>query len=376
MLYYRFHGFPVAADGPIGGTFARITEFFDAALIRNVPLRFCFFGKHGCDRIIARFPEFLRFLSVAASQVDGREVELLSNFGPSAPGAFAGPVDDAPPETIGAVLAGIPQEFPIYSAHFVLGPILEGTTLVSSSPLQSLLMEMDLQSISLGWQSSPTRDGQRYFLSFIEPLLSADPKQPVPAWIQTLYSAFPGASAEKIRSDADWITMDYGMVVSSGGSFIKCRSIGQDLKLPNDLPDSQAASRLTYAPLRGARSAIARAFSDDGWKAVLGRGSARFYEFDKRSRGGRRLGLLFWIQNHGRSSRTISSSMQLLAGRKRLTVPVLAERSTRHQYEAPNSQVLGQILDNMRIVVKYLESTWIREIEEAVGSGPRDSKPG
>jgi hypothetical protein len=203
-------------------------------------------------------------------------------------------------------------------------------------------------------------------LSFIEPLLSADPKQPVPAWIQALYHAFPGASAEKIRSDADWITMDYGMVVSSGGSFIKCRSIGEDLRFPHELPDSQVASLLKYGRLRDARGAIAHAFSEDGWKEVSGRRSAGFYELDKRSRGGRLLGLLFWIENHGRSLRTVSSSMQMLAGRKRLTVPVLAERSTRHQYEAPNSQVLGQILDNMKMVVRHLESTWVREIEEAL----------
>ncbi len=375
MLYYRFHDFPVAADAPLGATVARIKECLDKAGVGNARLRFCLFGTRGCAQIVARFPEFRRFLSTAGPQRGGPPVEHLSNFGPSAPGAFAGPVADVPPETIAAVVAGIPQEFPISTLHLTLGPILQGATLLRRSGLRSPLMETDLQSISLGWQSSPTADGRRYFLSFIEPLPTADEKQPVPAWMQTLYSAFPAAAAEEIRSDIDWIMTDYQMVVSSGGSFIGSKSIGDDLKLPHVLPGSLAASRLNYAQLRDVRSIIAHMFADDGWKQAPGPRYAGMCELRKRSSGGRRLGLLFWIQKHGRSSRTISGAMQLVAERRKLTLGVLAERSTRRDYEAPNPQVLSQILDNMRVVVKYLENTWVTEIEEVLGPVPPEHKP-
>ena len=68
--------------------------------------------------------------------------------------------------------------------------------------------------------------------------------------------------------------------------------------------------------------------------------------------------------------------MRLVSARRMLTLGVLAERSTRRDYEVPNSQVLSQVLDNMRVVVKYLENTWVMEVEEALGPRTRDSKLG
>jgi hypothetical protein len=59
-----------------------------------------------------------------------------------------------------------------------------------------------------------------------------------------------------------------------------------------------------------------------------------------------------------------------------LTLGVMAERSTRHGYEVPNPQVLSQILENMRVVVEYLENTWVAELEEVLGPRRRDSKLG
>ena len=150
MLYYRFHNFPVAADAPLGATFAQIKEGLEKAGVRNVPLRFLFLGARGCAEIVARFPELRRFWSTAGGKSGDPPIEHLSNFGPSAPGAFAGPSGEVATETIAAVTAGIPREFPIHSAHFSLGPILEGATLARSSHVRSPLMEMHLQCISLG----------------------------------------------------------------------------------------------------------------------------------------------------------------------------------------------------------------------------------
>jgi hypothetical protein len=75
-------------------------------------------------------------------------------------------------------------------------------------------------------------------------------------------------------------------------------------------------------------------------------------------------------------SRSISAVMELVAERRNLTLGVVAERSTRHEYEVPNSEVMSQILDNTRVVVKYLEKTWITELEEALGPRRQNSKIG
>ena len=377
MRYYRLHSFPVAADVPLGATFARVKECLDKAGVRKAPLRFCLNGPRGCATIVARFPELRRFLSTAGRQTGATPVEHLSNYGPSAPGAFAGPSGEVSREMIAAIAAGIPHEFPISTATFALGPILRGATRVPSSRLHSPFLEMNLQSVNLSWQSSPTRDGRKYSLSFNEPLPTALRAQPVPAWIRRLYSAFPGASAEKISSDVDRIMMDYRMVVLySGGSFIGSKSIGDDLKLPHELPDSQAASRLNHAPLRGFHSTIAGVFADDGWKPAAGIWQTGIHQLRKKSPGGRRLVLLFWIQKSGRSSRSLSGLMRLVSERRMLTLRVMAERSSRRDYEIPNPQVLSQILENMRVVVKYLQKTWVADLEEVLGPRHRDSRLG
>ena len=213
-------------------------------------------------------------------------------------------------------------------------------------------------------------------MNFIELLPTAGRKQPVPTWIQTLYSAFPGASAEKIGSEIDSIMVDYRMVVSMvGGSFISAKSIG-DVKLPHELPDARAASQLGYTPLRGVRSTIARLFADDGWKEVKGLTAAGLYELRNTSPGGRRLSLTFRVQKPGPSSRSIRGTMRLSSDRRTLTVTVMAERSMRREYEVPNTEVLSQIMENMRVVAKYLENTWVKDLEEALGPKPRRSKLG
>lgn len=268
MLYYRFHGFPVAADAPLGTTIARVNECLSKAGVANTPLRFCFSGERACSAIAAKFPELGYFLTDQGSPQDEAPRQHLSNFGLSAPGALAGPAGEVPFETIAAVVEGIPTEFPIYLVTVALGPIVQGRTFVPTPSARSpLLVLLNSQCVSIHWQDSPTRQGEKYSLSVIEPLPTADPNQPLPDWIRALYSGFPGAAAEKISSEIDWIAMDYGTVVRSEGSpSVKSKSIPDDLNLPYKLPDAKAASELKHAALKGVRDIVARVFVDDGWK--------------------------------------------------------------------------------------------------------------
>lgn len=307
MLYYRFHSFPVAADAPLGTTIARVNECLSKDGVANTPLRFCFFGERACSAIAAKFPELAYFLTDQGSPQDEAPRQHLSNFGLSAPGALAGPAGEVPFETIAAVVEGIPAEFPIYLVMVTLGPIVQGRTFVPTPSARSpLLVLLNSQCVSLHWQDSPTREGEKYSLSVIEPLPTADPNQPVPDWIRALYSGFPGAAAEKISSEIDWIAMDYGTVVRSEGSpSVKSKSIPDELNLPYKLPDAKAASELKHAPLKGVREIIARVFVDDGWKQLPDGEQAGVYVLRKSSARGRPLTLTFRIQKPRGSSRNI-----------------------------------------------------------------------
>jgi len=283
------------------------------------------------------------------------------------------------PKTIAAIADGIPTEFSISSVTLVLGPIPQETAMAALSSEHKPFRDIPTfcaQCVTLMWQSVAPRNGQRYSLVVFEPLPTDDATQPVPAWIQALYSVFPG-SAEKITSDIDLKTSEYRMVVTwPDRSFIGSKSIGDDLKLPHQLPDSKLVSHLKYVPLKGVRSAIARAFAEDGWKQLSGRKQAEIFELWKTSPHGRRLRLILRINDSGPSVRSIFCVMELMSEDGNVKVTVLAERSTRREYEVPNSRVLRQVLENMRVVVKHLENTWVAEIEDALGPIPPNYKPG
>jgi len=376
MGYYRFHNFSVTAEAPVGATFALLYESLAKADVINAPLRFCFTGTKGCSAILARFPELANFFVTERSGSGGILQVHLSNFGPSAPLAWAGPAGVVVAETIMAVAGRIPSEFPITWAMVVVGPIGHATTPVESSPpLSSRLPLAYPHCVRLSWQSSPTRRGQRYFLTVVEPVPSADSEQAVPAWVQRLYSAFPG-SVGQIVSDIETITSQYGMVVTRRNrSFVGSKSIAPDLKLPHDLPDAKAASQLESTPLRGVRSLIVRLFANDGWKESSGRKHAGVYKLWKRRARGRRLNLTFRVEKSGPSPRTIFGTIELMSESGTMKLRVLAERSVRREFEVPNQRVLGNVLDNMRVVVRHLEDTWLAELENALGATPTDYRP-
>jgi hypothetical protein len=377
-LYNRTHGFSVATDAAVGRTLARVKECLAKAGVASAPLRFCFHGSRGCAEIVARFPKLRRFLSSEGPQYGAAPDEHLSNFGPSAPGALAGPLGDVEFETILAIAEGIPTKFPISNMIFVIGPILEETAAIALSSQHRPLRDITTlcaQCVTLMWQSVAPRNGQRYSLVVFEALPTDDATQLVPAWVQALYSAFPG-SAEKITSDIDLKTLEYRMVVTwPDKSFVGSKSIGDDLKLPHQLRDPRAAAELKYVPVKRARSLIEGVFADDGWKRTSDRKQARVYELWKPSAAGRRLRLTFRIQSSRPSSRSILCIMGLISERGRVNVTVLAERSARREYEIPNPQTFREVLENMRVVVKHLEDTWVAEVEEALGPVPPNYKP-
>ena len=47
-------------------------------------------------------------------------------------------------------------------------------------------------------------------------------------------------------------------------------------------------------------------------------------------------------------------------------IPIPADRSLDFQYLTPNTQVFAAVLENMRIVVACLETTWLPEMEAAL----------
>jgi hypothetical protein len=60
--------------------------------------------------------------------------------------------------------------------------------------------------------------------------------------------------------------------------------------------------------------------------------------------------------------------MALLSQRGAARIPIPAGRRLEFQYQTPNPEVFAGVLENMRIVVAHLESTWVRDLEAVLNS--------
>src|SRR3954453_19433646 len=59
--------------------------------------------------------------------------------------------------------------------------------------------------------------------------------------------------------------------------------------------------------------------------------------------------------------------MALLSERGAARIPIPADLSLRLQHLTPNPRIFTGVLENIRIVVAHLESTWVQDMEAALG---------
>ena len=141
------------------------------------------------------------------------------------------------------------------------------------------------------------------------------------------------------------------------------------LALPHELP----AEIMTqpHAPVGEVRAALVRAFKPDGWKKAAGRG-AGMHRLWKGTPHGRRLVMDF---DTGSWLRQVTGFIKFPteAGVFRLVLP--ADRTMRGQYLAPNPGVFRAIVENLTVVVRELERSWVVQIEDALGPVPEGYQP-
>jgi hypothetical protein len=143
------------------------------------------------------------------------------------------------------------------------------------------------------------------------------------------------------------------------------------LTLPHNLPDAADIMKQPHAPVGEVRAALVRAFKPDGWKKAAGRG-AGMHRLWKPTPNGRRLVMDF---DTGSWLRQVTGFIKFPteAGVFRLVLP--ADRTMRGQYLAPNPEVFRAIVENLTVVVRELERTWVVQIEDALGPVPEGYQP-
>ena len=155
--------------------------------------------------------------------------------------------------------------------------------------------------------------------------------------------------------------------------------IASGLALPHQLPGPMEALKLPHQPLGQVRKVIAKAFAPDGWRIIAGQpagthrlskaspmGRPMLLDFDTGSWPRAGVGLLKLIAEPAAGA----AAGPFLHAARRFSLPLVLENSVRYQYSAPNPEVFHQILENMIVVARHLEHTWVVEMEHGLGPPP------
>lgn len=363
MLHYRRYGIVLPQGESFAGALAGIFEILDAG-----PLRFLFDdapGGDACRRMLERFPELTPFAvrspTLRLSNLDGR----WQGGNPEAAG-------EASRETLLAVAAGIPAEFSPWIAVVLIGPMRWGGEArpceasarpapINKPPFSGLAPPMTYLAPGVIFQRL-SGGGLRLWIT--EPLPSSAPE------VQALLQRFGPPETDSVVSVPE--TQEISEAPAPAADTAKIHAgyksrLGEmvaGLPLPFVPPEPGQMAQVPHEPLGKIRQVIVSTFQGDGWRRADERLPAGSHKLTKQTPGGRRLELSF---DTGSWSRHALCMMTLVSARGVARMPIPADRTLRLQYLTPNPQVFAGVLENMRIVVAYLEGTWVRELEEALG---------
>lgn len=381
MLYYRRYGFVSPQRGSLAGTLGSVFQVLDAAGLEAPPLRFLLDDApsgNACARILEKFPElepfavrpparFARLASLRLSNLDGR----WQGGNPQASG-------EASRETLLAVAAGVPAEFPLWIACFVIGPLRWDASGASrlrareasmrpsrfgKPPFSGLSPSMTYLAPGVILQRLST-GGLRLWVT--EQMPDATPDAPA---VQQFLARFGPPQTDSILSApeaqeaANAPQPSAGVAAIQAGYKSRLREIVAGLTLPFELTGPEQLARLPREPLGRIRTVIARAFKKDGWRRPTDRLPAGSHKLWKQTPAGHRLELSF---DTGSWSQHLVCTLALITEGGAARIPIPADRSLRFQYLTPNPQIFTGVLENMRVVVAHLEGTWVNEMEAAM----------
>ena len=127
MLHYRRYGFALQQSETLAIALADILRIIDGAGIRPEPWRFLFDagpGNAASERMLEKFPELASFVFRTPPQLGHPGAGLISNLDGRWQGGNPEAGDrEASRELLLAVAAGIPEEFPLWIASILIGPL-------------------------------------------------------------------------------------------------------------------------------------------------------------------------------------------------------------------------------------------------------------
>jgi hypothetical protein len=383
MLHYRRYGFALQQNETLALALADILKIIDGAEIKPAPLHFLFDAGPAnatSARMLEKFPDLATFASRTPAQPGYAGASLISNLDGRWQGGNPEASDrEASRELLLAVVAGIPEEFPLWIASILIGPLrwtendappreaTAGPTSLNKAAFSGLSPSMTYLAPGIILQYL-SRFGLRLWIT--EQLPDPAPARAAAPVVQQLLDRFSQPQTDSILSVPE--SQEVGSASSASGEAAKIHAgykarmgeIVAGLSLPFKPPDPRDFAQVPREPLGKIRAVIADTFKADGWKRATERIPAGSHKLWKETPGGRRLELAF---DTGSWSRHVVCTLGLLSERGAARIPIPADPSLRMQYMTPNPEVFIGVLENMRMVVAELERTWAVEMEAAIG---------
>ncbi len=366
--------FAASKKEPVAELTERIRRAFLAAGLGEPTIRFTFVDsslKKGIDRVLKRHPEMERFLTFSALMPGTSETRQLSNVTTGEPADYA---------TLQAILTGVPRSYPFGAVwmHFYapvfgerliglpkMGHSFPGVIITDSSWVTGrhralwgyTVVEATAEDKKLPPNPEP-----------VDAVLKACGKVTRTAQVgilnpdgKTLVGSIPAANAEAVQA----IVADYRA---------RIKEVVEGADLPHNLPpaaeirqqDMGVTAGVTAGPRKPALEAV---FKPMGYAC---RGGSGEFHLTRRTSGNLTVQLYLDV---GTWSHSVSAIFLVQGAGFKASLPIPVAPDAYGQYPIGDAAQWQKIVENLALLVRELDRSFVPEIEQAAGPTPAWYQP-
>jgi hypothetical protein len=332
----------------------------------------------GCAAIAAAHPSMARFAPPPRIPRAGLSywlTNLGANWAPACPHASA---EEADWETLAAVAGGIGGKWTLSAANVIAGPLewARGGPLdeACARPPQPGEAYFPARFPAAGYLASGVIL-QRLTSGSVNAVVTEQcrtERDPVPEGVTQALATFGAKTPERwiLVPVSQRVVGERVLTLKPAEVMEKYRNgmadLAARLALPHRMPSGQDLLAAPRAPLKSARKVLVKVFGESGWRAPSPQPPRGSHLLEKGTPGGRRLLLEF---DTGQMLRCLVTMLTLVTKEGAYRLPAPASEFNVAQQLTPNPEIFQMAVENTKILVDYLETTWVVEMEAALSAG-------
>lgn len=346
--------FAVNKKEPLSEMMGRIRKSFLESGLGEPAIRFTLAGA-AIDRVLKRFPEMERFLTMDPIIPGSTESRLLSNAKTGEAAEYA---------TLDAILAGVPRSYPLNSVWLHFHAPLFGERLIGLPRFGNSLPGVWITDNR--WVTGRQRAISIYTIVNAELGDKQLPLNPQP--VDALIKTFGKVKSTHQVGSAGSVPPENAAAVKAivAGYRARIKEVVELADLPHHLPLAADIRMQNVGVTAGPRKpALEAAFKPMGYNC---RGGTGEFHLTRRTPGNLTVELYLDV---GTWSHAVSAIFMVLGGgfRESLAFPFAA------QYPIGDAAQWQKIVENLAAMVRELDRTLVPEVEQAAGPTPAWYRP-